>query len=128
MGDNASPRYDKYLWSVRLFKTRSQATDACRNGRVLIKGLPVKPSHTAEVNDEFNLRRAPATLTFRIIGLPPSRVGAKLVPLYLEDLTPASERDKLDLRLLPDSGRRPRGMGRPTKKERRDIDRLKNNS
>lgn len=125
MSDSSSLRFDKYLWSVRLFKTRSLATDACKNGRVKLKGLPVKPSRSVELNDEFTLRRAPATLSFRVKGLPPSRIGAKLVSLYLEDMTPESEMEKLDIRLIPDAGRRQRGMGRPTKKERRDIDRLK---
>jgi len=127
MSDNPSPRFDKYLWSVRLFKTRSMATDACRNGRVIINGVPVKPSRLAAINDEFTIRRAPATLSFRIKGLPSSRIGASFVPLYLDDLTPESEREKLNQKLLPGTAKRARGAGRPTKKERRDIDRLNNN-
>ncbi|TFH37330.1 MAG: RNA-binding S4 domain-containing protein [Bacteroidia bacterium] len=126
MSNNPSPRYDKFLWTVRLFKTRSLATDACKNGRILLNGIAVKPSRLAEINDEFTFRKAPATLSYRIKSLPPSRVGAKLVSLYIDDLTPESEKEKLDLKLLPIAGRRQRGMGRPTKKARRDIDRMKN--
>lgn len=89
-----------------------------------MNGLPVKPSRIAEINDSFTLRRPPALLSFRIIEFPPSRVGPKLVSLYLEDITPQAEKDKLDIRLTPATGRRLRGTGRPTKKERRDLDRL----
>lgn len=124
MTEKKAPRIDKYLWSVRLFKTRSIASEACRNGRVLINELPVKPSRTAEINDLFTIRRPPAVLLFRITGIPPSRVSAKLVSAYLEDLTPESEKNKLEIKLTTFQGRRPRGTGRPTKKERRDLDRL----
>lgn len=118
-------RYDKYLWAIRLFKTRSLASDACRNGRILSEGQNIKPSKAAAPGDMFILRRPPALLTFRIIGLPPSRVGAKLVGEYLEDLTPEEEREKLNIKLTNNTGQRPRGTGRPTKKERRDIDRMR---
>ena len=118
-------RYDKYLWAVRLFKTRSMASDACRNGRIQVEGQNIKPSRVAVPGDTFTVRHPPALLTFRIIGLPPSRVGAKLVDGYLEDLTPEEEREKLNIKLTENTGRRPRGMGRPTKKERRDIDRMR---
>lgn len=118
-------RYDKYLWAVRLFKTRSMASDACRNGRIQIEGLNIKPSRTAALEDIFTLRRPPALLTFRVKELPPSRVGAKLVSHYLEDMTPEEEREKLNIRLSDKTGLRPRGTGRPTKRERRDLDRLK---
>ncbi|MEZ4999277.1 MAG: RNA-binding S4 domain-containing protein [Bacteroidales bacterium] len=124
MVEKTAPRIDKYLWSVRLFKTRSLASEACRNGRVQINGLAVKPSRTAEIGDRFTIRRPPAILSYMITGIPPSRVSAKLVSLYLEDLTPESERSKLEIRLTTTQGRRPRGTGRPTKKERRDLDRL----
>ncbi|MBS0011026.1 MAG: RNA-binding S4 domain-containing protein, partial [Bacteroidales bacterium] len=92
-------RYDKYLWAVRLFKTRSMASDACRNGRVQIDGLNIKPSRTAVIEDVFTLRRPPALLNFRVKELPPSRVGAKLVSQYIEDLTPEEEREKLNIKL-----------------------------
>ncbi|MCA1756801.1 MAG: RNA-binding S4 domain-containing protein [Bacteroidales bacterium] len=118
-------RYDKYLWTVRLFKTRSMASDACRNGRVQIDGLNIKPSRTAVIEDIFTLRRQPALLNFRVKELPPSRVGAKLVSQYLEDLTPEEEREKLNIKLSDKTGLRPRGTGRPTKRERRDLDRLR---
>ena len=101
------------------------ASDACRNGRIQVEGQNIKPSRVAAPGDTFTVRRPPALLTFRIIGLPPSRVGAKLVDGYLEDLTPEEEREKLNIKLTENTGRRPRGMGRPTKKERRDIDRMR---
>jgi ribosome-associated heat shock protein Hsp15 len=118
-------RYDKYLWAVRLFKTRSIASDACRNGRVQIEGTNIKPSRTTAREEIFTLRRPPALLTFRVKEIPPSRVGAKLVNLYLEDLTPEEEREKLNIRLTDRTGLRPRGTGRPTKRERRDLDRMR---
>jgi ribosome-associated heat shock protein Hsp15 len=125
MNDMEGTRYDKYLWSVRLFKTRSMASDACRNGRVQINGTDIKPSRTAAREEIFTLRRPPALLTFRIKEIPPSRVGAKLVSQYLEDLTPEKEREKLNISLTDKTGRRPRGTGRPTKRERRDLDRMR---
>lgn len=125
MNNMEGVRYDKYLWAVRLFKTRSMASDACRNGRVQIDGLNIKPSRIAAIEDIFTLRRPPALLTFRVKELPPSRVGAKLVSLYLEDMTPEEEREKLNIKLSGNTGLRPRGTGRPTKRERRDLDRLR---
>jgi ribosome-associated heat shock protein Hsp15 len=118
-------RYDKYLWAVRLFKTRSMASDACRNGRVQIDGTNIKPSRAAAREEIFTLRRPPALLTFRIKEIPPSRVGAKLVSQYLEDMTPEDEREKLNIKLTDKTGLRPRGTGRPTKRERRDLDRMR---
>lgn len=127
MSDVQGTRFDKYLWTVRLFKTRSLATDACRNGRVLLNGSTIKPSRIAAAGDLFTLRRPPATFSFRIIAIAPSRVSASLVSQYLEDQTPESERSKLDVRITPPTGYRQRGTGRPTKKERRDLDRLDEN-
>lgn len=117
-------RVDKYLWYVRLFKSRTQAADAIAKGRVAVQGESVKASRELVLNDVFTLRRAPVTYTYRVKGFPSSRLGAKLVGDYLEDLTPQNELDKL----RPTAGgallwREP-GSGRPTKRERREIDRF----
>ncbi|MBW6479253.1 MAG: RNA-binding S4 domain-containing protein [Bacteroidales bacterium] len=114
-----SVRIDKYLWSVRLFKTRSQATDACRSGRVKIDGDAVKPSRDVKVGQEISLHLGPITKTVKILQLLQKRVGAKLVPEYMQDLTPAEEYQKLELIKQSPFVKR---KGRPTKKERRDMD------
>lgn len=126
MSESSGLRFDKYLWSVRLYKTRSLATDACKNGRILLNGQPVKPSRSIGINTLFTLRRPPAQLSFRVISLPPSRVSAKLVSIYLEDLTTIEERAKLEVSKLSNDGRRLRGTGRPTKKDRRTLDDMRN--
>ncbi|MFN3554851.1 MAG: RNA-binding S4 domain-containing protein [Bacteroidales bacterium] len=112
-------RIDKWLWSVRLFKTRTIATDACRTGRIRIEGDAVKPSREIRPGHEISLHMGPFTKTVKVIGLPKSRVGAKLVPDYMLDLTPSEEYLKLEmLKENPFAQRK----GRPTKKERRDMD------
>jgi len=114
-------RIDKYLWAVRLFKSRSTASEACRKGRVTIGGNPVKPSHGVTTGDTIVIRKPPVTYTYLVKGLIENRVGAKLVAEYITDLTPEEEKN----RLKPESGSffgyRPRGSGRPTKRERRDL-------
>ncbi len=117
-------RIDKFLWFVRLYKTRTDATDAVKNNRVLIHDQPVKPSRDMEINDVFSVKRPPAIYSFRVKGFPKGRVGAKLVPDYLEDLTPQAEIDKVETLRLASVGQRDRGTGRPTKKERRALDQL----
>ena len=115
-------RIDKFLWSVRLFKTRSLATDACKNGRVLINEMPVKPSREIKVGNEFWVKNPPIVMRYKVKDELKSRVGAKLVPDYLINITP--EEDLEQLRLVRDAKVqfRDRGAGRPTKKERRDLD------
>jgi len=117
-------RIDKYLWSVRIYKTRAQATEACRRGRVTIGEMAVKPSRTVKPGEVVRVRKAPVIHAFRIIEPIQKRVGAKLVDRYVEDITPQEELDKLTMQ---DDFfvKRERGAGRPTKKERRLIDRLK---
>ena len=117
-------RVDKYLWAMRIYKTRSIAADACKNGRVSINGVQLKPSRTFHVGDTFNVRKGPITYTFRVLQLTENRLGAKLVPEYAENLTPQSELDKLHAPVETFFVRRERGAGRPTKKERRDIEAL----
>lgn len=117
-----STRIDKWLWSVRLFKTRSLASDACRGGKVTIKDQLVKPSRDVKPGDVINVRIGPITKTVKVIGVPGSRVAAKLVIDFMEDLTPPEEYKKLEVKKDVFFVKRDRGMGRPTKKERRDID------
>ncbi len=117
-------RIDKFLWFVRIYKTRTDATDAVKNNRVIIDDQTVKPSREVEVGDVFTVRKPPVIYTYRIKGFPKGRVGAKLVEDYLENLTPASEMEKLEYRTLAPNLKRERGTGRPTKKERRTLDQL----
>ena len=118
-------RIDKYLWAVRIFKTRSLAANACRSGRILINNNPVKPSRTIERNEIIAVRKPPVTYSYRITGLTEKRVSAKFVHNYLEDLTPENEKIKLDMSQTGPASNRKKGTGRPTKKERRIIDRWK---
>ena len=118
-------RIDKWLWAVRLFKTRSIATAACKAGHVKLAGENVKPSHSVRLEQVFTVRAGDVNRTVKVVGLLEKRVGAKLVEQYLEDLTPAAEylRASEDKR-LPQAPHRPKGMGRPTKKDRRDLEDL----
>jgi len=117
-------RADKFLWAVRLFKTRSLAADACKTGRITINNYPIKSSRLFAINEVFNLRKNPVTYTYRVKEILSTRVGPKLVENYLEDLTPPEELLKLDIEHQMPFVKRDRGSGRPTKKERRDIDKL----
>ena len=119
-------RIDKWLWAVRLFKTRSQSAEACRKGRVLIDGVVVKPSRTIKESDIISLRRPPSVHTYRVRHLTDNRQPARMVNEFLEDLTPEEEKGKSRLKSLVIFAKRDRGAGRPTKKERRIIDRLNN--
>jgi len=118
-------RVDKWLWSVRLFKTRSQATDACKSGKISIDDQSVKPSREIHIGDIIMIRQSPLIKTVKVKELLKSRVGAKLVENYMEDLTPEEEYTKLKLLREVNFEIRDRGIGRPTKKERRIIERLK---
>ncbi|MCD4769183.1 MAG: RNA-binding S4 domain-containing protein [Bacteroidales bacterium] len=121
-------RIDKYLWSVRLYKTRSTAADACKKGRVFINNVAVKPSRAVETGDIIILKKLPATYSYKVKEFPPSRIPAKLVSDFIEDITPEEEKIKLKIKSGPNYGYRSRGAGRPTKRERRNIDRLKDDS
>ncbi len=117
-------RLDKYLWAVRIFKTRSDAADAARNNRVLINDAYSKPSREVKVGDVITVKKMPVIYTFRVKELVSSRLGAKLVPDYCQNITPQAELDKL---LTPRETifiARDRGTGRPTKRDRREIDDL----
>lgn len=117
-------RIDKYLWCVRLFKTREVAIDAVKSGRVRVGESQVKPARELKEGEVLTIRRSPAMLQYRVKGFPKGRVGAPLVSDYLLDITPASEKEKLQEHNLILSLQRDRGTGRPTKKERRAIDEL----
>jgi len=117
-------RIDKFLWAVRLYKTRSLATDACKNGRILIDGYPVKSSRLINVDETFMVKKNPIVYIFKVKELLSNRVGAKLVENYIENLTSEEELQKLDLNSQVVFVRREKGTGRPTKKDRRDIDKL----
>jgi ribosome-associated heat shock protein Hsp15 len=123
MTGNKSVRIDKYLWAVRLFKTRGLATDACRMGRILIKDIAVKSSRMIESGELLTVKKPPVTYSFKVKETVENRVGAKMVPDFLEDLTPDSEKIKVQLSRQALTGFRKKGTGRPTKKERRVIDR-----
>lgn len=124
---NSQPsiRIDKWLWAVRVFKTRNQASEACRGGKVKIDGNSVKPSREVRVGDVIEVQVALIKKVLRIKQMVKNRVGAKFVADLVEDLTPLEEYEKLDMLRILNSEKRDRGIGRPTKKDRRDIDHLK---
>lgn len=115
-------RIDKFLWAMRIYKTRSIAADACKNGRITMNGIQLKPSRTFHVGDTFSVRKGPITYTYRILQLCQNRLGAKLVPEYLRDITSPAQLELLELARLAGQSGRDRGTGRPTKKDRRDIE------
>lgn len=115
-------RIDKFLWTVRLFKSRSEATEACRKGKVLMNGLPVKPAHMISSGATVMVRKPPVTYTYQVKGLPPGRVSAKLVAEFILNITPEEEMNRINPNSKMFFGYRPRGTGRPTKRERRDIE------
>jgi len=119
-------RLDKWLWTVRLFKTRSQATEACKGGKVKMSGVNAKPSKDIKAGDEIDIVQNGIRKTIRVKQIVPNRVGPKLVPDLIEDLTPVEELEKLEMARKINYERRDRGTGRPSKKDRRNIDRLKN--
>ena len=125
MTDIKPVRIDKFLWSVRLYKTRSIASDECRKGRILINEIQVKPSRTIIRNEIIIVKKPPVNYTFRVIEPVENRVSAKIVNQFIEDLTTEGEKAKLDKLQVGGSGRRDKGTGRPTKKDRRLIDKLK---
>lgn len=115
-------RVDKWLWAVRLFKTRSQATEACKKGDVSINDLPVKPSRMLQANEIIKVRKAPITRSFKVLALAGKRMGAKLVVDFVEDVTPAEELELLEMQKHMRWSARDKGTGRPTKKDRRELD------
>ncbi len=117
-------RLDKWLWAVRLFKTRGLAADAIRAGSVEINARPAKPAREVQAGETVTVQQGLVLRTLRVVGTPVSRVGAKLVPDYCTDLTPESEYEKVRLQRMQHVLARAKGSGRPTKRERREVDRL----
>ena len=123
----AEVRIDKYLWSIRVVKTSSEATDACKGGMIRVNGSDTKPSKPVKVGDVIVARKGAVTYTYKVIDLIDKRQGPKLVPLYAENLTPQEELDKLRAPVETFFLKRDRGAGRPTKKDRRQMDSLWSN-
>ena len=118
-------RIDKWLWSLRVFKTRTIATDACKKGRVMMGGNAVKPSRTVKPGDVVEVRKPPITYTFRVKAVTGNRLGAKLVPEYLENITPQSQYDLLEMTRISGFVDRRKGLGRPTKRDSRELSRFR---
>ena len=121
-------RIDKWLWAMRIFKTRTIATDACKKGRVTVgdvdSGVVAKPSRMIKVDDIINVRKPPVTYSFKVKALTENRLGAKLVPEYMENITPQSQYDLLEVVKISGFIDRRKGLGRPTKREGRELARF----
>ena len=115
-------RLDKWLWAARIFKTRSIAADACKNGRISIGGVKQKASKMVKVGDVIEVRKPPITYSFKVLQAIQNRVGAKLVPEVLENVTAREQLELLEMNRISGFVGRARGTGRPTKKERRELD------
>lgn len=118
-------RIDKYLWAVRLFKTRSLAANMVKTGKVMVNGVTVKPSREVKIGETISIKKNTALFSYEIIGLLEKRVGAKLVPDYLKDITPEEEIEKYKIYQAAQREYREFGQGRPTKKKRRNIDKFR---
>lgn len=115
-------RIDKWLWAARIYKTRSMAVDAIKNGRITIGGVNIKPARMVKAGDVVSVRKAPITYSFKILQPIEQRVGAKLIPEIYENVTPASQYELLEMSRISGFVDRARGTGRPTKKDRRAMD------
>ena len=115
-------RIDKWLWAVRIYKTRSIAAEACKKGHISIGDRTAKPAHNIRVGDIVNVKKAPITYSFRVLKCAENRVGAKLVPELMENITSQEQYEILEMSRMSGFVDRARGTGRPTKKERRDLD------
>ena len=115
-------RIDKWLWAVRIYKTRSIASEACKKGHIVVRDRVVKPSYTVHVGDVVQVKKSPITYSFKVLKCVENRVGAKLVPELMENVTSADQYELLEMSKISGFVGRARGTGRPTKKERRDMD------
>lgn len=115
-------RIDKWLWATRVFKTRTIAADACKKGRVMINNVTVKPSRMIKVGEVIQVRKPPVTFSFKVLALSESRMGAKLVPNFLENVTTPDQYEILEMNKISGFVNRTKGLGRPTKKERRELE------
>ncbi len=114
-------RIDKWLWATRVFKTRTIATDACKLGRVTIDGMNVKPSRVVKVGEKISVKKPPITFTFEVLALLNNRVGAKLVPNYLKNITTPDQYELLEMARISGFVKRQKGLGRPRKKDGREM-------
>ncbi len=119
-------RLDKWLWAVRIYKTRTLAAEECEKGRVVINGTPVKPSHIVKEGEIILVRKPPVVHTYKVLGIIKNRVSAQVAKNYVEDLTSDEELAKRQLLRMANNFVRDKGSGRPTKKERRDLDKFRN--
>ena len=117
-----SARIDKWLWAARIYKTRSTAVDAIKNGRVTIDGVNVKPSRIIKTGETINVRKPPVTYSFKVLSCIEQRVGAKLIPQVYENVTDPKQYELLEMSRISGFANRAKGTGRPTKKDRRDLD------
>ncbi|MDR1747159.1 MAG: RNA-binding S4 domain-containing protein [Tannerella sp.] len=115
-------RIDKWMWATRIFKTRTIAAEACKKNRVSVNGAQAKPSRMIKRGDVLQIRKPPITLSFKVLDLTEHRMGAKLTPSYIENVTPPEQYELLELNKIAGFVDRARGLGRPTKKERRDLE------
>ncbi|SCD22072.1 ribosome-associated heat shock protein Hsp15 [Proteiniphilum saccharofermentans] len=115
-------RIDKWLWAVRIFKTRTAASEACKKGRVVISSVAVKPSRNIRAGEIIEVRKPPVTFSFKVLALTDKRMGATKVPEFMENVTPPDQYELLELNRISGFVDRQRGAGRPTKKERRDLE------
>ncbi|MDR1602639.1 MAG: RNA-binding S4 domain-containing protein [Tannerella sp.] len=115
-------RIDKWMWATRIFKTRTVAAEACKKGRVAIGGVSVKPSRMIRAGETLQIRKPPVTFSFKVLALTEKRMGAKLVPEYVENVTPPEQYELLEMNRISGFVDRAHGLGRPTKKERRDLE------
>lgn len=115
-------RIDKWMWATRIFKTRTIAVEACKKGRIMIQNVTVKPSRTIRVGEVIQVRKPPVTYSFKVLALTDKRMGAKLVQDFMENVTTPDQYEILELQKISGFVNRARGTGRPTKKDRRDLD------
>ena len=121
MGKENEVRIDKWMWATRIFKTRTIAAEACKKGRVSVSGTTVKPSRTIKIGDIIQVRKPPVTYSFKVLALTENRMGAKLVPEFLENATPPEQMEILELSRISGFINRSKGMGRPTKRDSREL-------
>ncbi len=115
-------RIDKWMWATRIFKTRTIAAEACKKGRVMINNVTIKPSRMIKVGDIIQVRKPPVTFSFKVLALTERRMGAKLVPEYMENVTTPDQYEILEMNKISGFVDRARGLGRPTKKDRRELE------
>lgn len=115
-------RIDKWMWATRIFKTRTIASEACKKGRIMIGGVTVKPSRMIRVGEVIQVRKPPITYSFKVLALAENRMGAKLVANYLENITTPDQYEILEMNRISGFVDRAKGLGRPTKKDRRELE------